>query len=62
MWPIIERKEQEQAGGVADAIDRKTRRPIPSRPRRHERMRGSARQFRSERNLEVGQNLIERQT
>jgi hypothetical protein len=43
MWPIIERKEQEQAGGVADAIDRKTGGPIPSRPRRHERVGGSAR-------------------
>jgi hypothetical protein len=45
MWPIIDRKQQEQAGGVADAIDRKTGRPVPSRPRRHERMSGSARQL-----------------
>ena len=45
MWPIVERKEQEQAGGVADAVDRKTGRPVPSRPRRHQRMRGRARQL-----------------
>jgi hypothetical protein len=42
MWPIIERKEQEQAGGVTDAFDRKTGRPISSRPWRHQRMGGSA--------------------
>jgi hypothetical protein len=53
MWQIIERKEQEQAGGVTDAFNRKTGRPVSSRPWRHQRMGGSARQVCFQRRFEA---------
>ena len=57
---VIERKEEEQSGGVADALDRETWRPVAPGPRRHQGVRGSARKVCLQRSFEMIPYLVER--
>ena len=61
VWLIVDRKEQQQPGCMANAFDGKPWRPVPPRPRRHQRVSRRAREVAFQSNLEALQSFSKRQ-